>query len=78
MFGLGHIDLMPFITGLVYALGAWSVWHKIRNHRFIAAAVELTVFFVLFKLHGGTLAGGTGATIAALIIGSFFPGYKRR
>lgn len=78
MFGLGHIDALPIVAGLVYALGLWSMWSKVRNGRFIAAAVELTVFVVLLRLHGGTMTSGVGATVAALIVGSVFPGLKRK
>ncbi len=77
MFGLGHIDMMPLIAGCIYALGMWSVWHKWLNGRYLGAIVELAVFFVLFKMHGSTLTGGTGATIAALIVGSLFPTKRR-
>jgi len=78
MFGLGHIDALPIVAGLIYALGLWSMWHKVRNGRFIGAAVELTVFIVLLRMHGGTMTGGVGATVAALIVGSVFPSYKKK
>jgi hypothetical protein len=77
MFGLGHIDALPFLAGLVYALGLWSMWHKWLNRRYAGALIELAVFVVLFRMHGNTMTGGVGATIAALIVGSFFPVRKR-
>lgn len=77
MFGLGHLDIMPLLAGVIYALGAWSMWSKWRNGRYISTLVELAVFFVLFRMHGDSMTGGVGATVAALIVGSFFPGYKK-
>lgn len=66
----GHVDAMPFIMGVVYFLGLWSLYHKLSHGRIFAFAFELTVFFVLFSMHKGTMAGGAGATIAALLAGS--------
>ena len=78
MFGVSHIDALPFLAGLVYALGLWSMWRKWLNKRYIGALVELFVFWTLFSMHGGTMTGGVGATIAALIVGSFFPTKRRK
>ena len=78
MFGLGHVDLMPLFAGLVYALGIFSVWRKFKTHRYFGAVAELSIFVLLMKLHGGTLAGGVGATIAALIVGTFISPTKRK
>jgi len=77
MFGVGHIDALPFLAGLVYALGLWSMWHKVLNGRYIGAIVELTIFIVLFRMHGGSMTGGVGSTVAALIVGSLFPSKRR-
>lgn len=77
MFGLGHVDMMPLFAGLIYALGILSMWHKFKTRRYFGAITELAVFILLMKLHGGTLAGGVGATIAALIVGMFISPKKR-
>jgi len=68
-----HLDVMPLIYGLIIFLGLWSMWHKIVNGRFIAFAIEVGVFWLVFSLHGGTMAGGFAAAIAALLAGSIFP-----
>lgn len=68
-----HLNVMPLIYGIVIFLGLWSMWHKLVNGRFIAFAIEVGVFFLVFSLHGGTMAGGFAAAIAALLSGLIFP-----
>lgn len=69
MFGLGHIDMMPLLYGVIMFLGIWSMWNKLMTGKLLGFAVEITVFYILFSLHGGTMAGGFAAMIAALIAG---------
>lgn len=73
MFGLGHIDVGPLIYGVVIFLGLYSMWWKLTHGRLLGFIVELTVFILVFKLHGGTMAGGFAATVAALIAGVVIP-----
>ncbi len=73
MFGLAHIDIMPVVYGLIIFLGLLSMFSKLIAGRIFGFIIEVTVFFVVFKLHGGTMAGGFAATIAALLAGFFFP-----
>lgn len=73
MFGLGHIDIGPLIYGIVIFLGLYSMWWKLTHGRLLGFIVELTVFILVFKLHGGTMAGGFAATVAALIAGVVIP-----
>lgn len=73
MFGLGHIDVGPLIYGVVIFIGLYSMWWKLTHGRFLAFLVELIVFVLVFKLHGGTMAGGFAATVAALIAGIVIP-----
>lgn len=73
MFGLGHIDIGPLIYGIVIFLGLYSMWWKLTHGRLLGFIVELVVFVVVFKLHGGTMAGGFAATVAALIAGIVIP-----
>jgi hypothetical protein len=68
-----HLDVMPLIYGLIIFLGLWSMWSKLVNARFIAFIIEAGVFWLVFSLHGGTMAGGFAAAIAALLAGFFFP-----
>lgn len=73
MFGLGHIDIGPLLYGLVIFIGLWSMWRKLISGRIIAFIAEVFVFVLVFKLHGGTMAGGFAATVAALLAGLFIP-----
>lgn len=73
MFGLGHFDLTPLFYGVVIFLGLWAMWAKLLNGRWLALVIEVFVFWLVFKLHGGTMAGGFAATLAALLAGFIFP-----
>lgn len=73
MFGIAHIDVMPLLYGVVMFIGIWSMWRKLVSARFIALIIEVAVFFLVFKLHGGTMSGGFAAMTAALIAGFVLP-----
>ena len=73
MFGLGHIDLMPLVYGVIIFLGLLSMFNKLRKFQFVEFVIEGGVFWLVFSLHGGTMAGGFAATIAALLAGVIFP-----
>lgn len=70
---LKHMDMGPLIYGVVIFLGLWSIWWKLTHARIFAAVIEIAVFIIVFKLHGGTMAGGFAATVAALIAGVVIP-----
>lgn len=76
MFGLGHMDMLPVVYGVVIFLGLWSMWHKITHGQWRGFFIELAVFALVFKLHGGSMSGAFAATIAALISGRVFT-FKR-
>ena len=79
MFGLAHVDMTPVIYGVVIFFGLWSMFEKLIRGYYMAFAIELFVFVLVFKLHGGTMAGGFAATVAALLAGIIFPWmFKRR
>ncbi len=69
MFGLGHLDLFPLLYGLIVFIGIWSIWAKLARFKILSAAAEITVFILVFKLHGGTVAGSCAAAIASLLTG---------
>ena len=73
MFGLAHVDAMPLIYGIVIFLGLFSMWRKFVTFRWFSLIIEVGVFILVFKLHGGTMAGGFAATIAALLMGVVIP-----
>lgn len=68
---LAHLDILPLIYGVVIFIGLYSMWRKLINGQFVRFAIEVFVFALVFKLHGGTMTGGFAATIAALLSGIF-------
>ena len=73
MFGLGHIDIGPLLYGVVIFFGLYSMGWKLTHGRLLGFIAELVVFILVFKLHGGTMAGGFAATVAALLAGVIIP-----
>ena len=73
MLTLLHGSFEPIIYGVVIFLGLYSMWYKISRGKFLAFVIEVFVFILVFKLHGGTMVGGFSAMVAALLAGLFFP-----
>lgn len=73
-----HGSFEPIIYGLIIFLGLFSMWWKITRHQYLGLIIEITVFIIVFKLHGGSVTGGFAATIAALLAGQLFPLLLRR
>lgn len=78
MFGIAHVDVMPLLYGFVIFIGLWSMWAKLLSGAFLALAIEITVFWLVFSLHGGSMAGGFSAAFAAMLAGYVFPRMLRR
>lgn len=76
--GLAHMDFTPLFYGVVMFLGLWSMWHKITHGQVLGLTVEVSVFALVFMLHGGTMAGGFAAMVCALLAGSILPRTIRR
>jgi hypothetical protein len=53
--------------------GIHVMYKKLINGSFFSLLIDIIVFTLVFKLHGGTMAGGFSAMIAALIAGFTFP-----
>ena len=70
---LRHLDLGPLLYGLIMFVGLLVVWWKITRSMWLSVAIDIAVFVVVFKLHGGTMQGGFAAMIAALLAGLVFP-----
>lgn len=75
---LFHGSFEPLFYGLVIFLGLLSMVWKIKHGKWFAFFIEVLVFWLVFKLHGGTMNGGFAATVAALLAGLFFPFLLRR
>jgi uncharacterized membrane protein (DUF2068 family) len=67
MFGIAHLDIAPLAYGVLMFVGIWLLWRKLMKGRFLSFIASLCVFYMVFALHGGTMAGGFSAMIAALI-----------
>lgn len=66
---LGHMDFMPLFYGILMFLGIWSMYYKLTHGQWLRLFIEASVFTLVFLLHGGTMAGGFSAMIAALLAG---------
>lgn len=78
MFTLLHGSFEPLIYGLVIFLGIALIWWKLTSGRVLSAIIDILVFTLVFRLHGGTLSGGMAAAVAALLAGLIFPLFMRR
>ncbi len=70
---LAHIDLAPIIYGVVMFMGIAVLWHKLLSLRLLSLIIDISVFYFVFSLHGGTMTGGFSAMVAALIAGIYMP-----
>jgi hypothetical protein len=75
---LSHLGLEPLIYGVVIFLGLVIMAWKFTTGRFLSLAIDVAVFWLVFSLHGGTMAGGMAAAVAAMLAGLFFPLLLRR
>jgi hypothetical protein len=69
MFNLPHIDLWLTAYGVLMFLGIWSLWRKLRSGQLVRLVAEVGVFWLVFRLNGGTLGGGFIAMFFALCAG---------
>lgn len=75
---LAHLDLMPMFYGMLMFLGLAYTWHKLLRGKIISVGVDMFVFWLVFALHGHSMAGGFAAMIAAALSSLFFPLMARR
>lgn len=68
-----HGSLEPLIYGLVIFMGIISMFYKLINGHILSFFIEIGVFWLVFKLHSGTMTGGFAATLAALLCGVIIP-----
>ena len=73
MLTLLHGSLEPLVYGVVIFLGLYSMFWKITHGKVLSFVIEVFVFALVFKLHGGTMTGGFAATLAALLAGFIMP-----
>ena len=75
---LAHLDLMPLFYGILMFLGLAYTWHKLLRGQIVSVGIDMAVFWLVFSLHGGSMAGGFSAMIAAALSSLFFPLMVRR
>ena len=75
---LAHLDLMPMFYGILMFLGLAYTWHKLIHGQIVSVGLDMFVFWLVFTLHGGSMAGGFSAMIAAALSSLFFPMMVRR
>jgi hypothetical protein len=54
-------------------MGIHVMYKKLISGNLLSLLIDIVVFTIVFKLHGGSMAGGFSAMIAALIAGYTFP-----
>lgn len=70
---LSHIDWSPVLYGVIMFIGIWIMFWKLMHGKFLSFFIDIAVFTLVFTLHGGSMAGGFSAMIAALLAGLVFP-----
>lgn len=75
---LSHIDWTPIVYGLLMFIGLWVMYAKLIAGKWLSLFIDIAVFWLVFKLHGGTMAGGFSAMICAMLAGFIFPYLLKR
>jgi hypothetical protein len=70
---LSHMDLAPILYGIVMFIGLAVMLAKLIKGAWLSLIIDITVFALVFKLHGGSMTGGFAAMICALLAGLIFP-----
>jgi hypothetical protein len=75
---LSHMGLEPLVYGIIIFLGLAVMMWKLATLRLFSLGIDIGVFYLVFAMHGGTMAGGMAAAVAALLAGLLFPLMLRR
>ena len=70
---LYQLNVDPLVYGVIMFFGLWIMMIKLARGAWTSVAMDVLVFWLVFKLHGGTMSGGFSAMIAALLAGLVFP-----
>lgn len=70
MFSLVHASMEPIIYSFVITYGLCSMAKKVQSKRYFAFIVEVSIFALIFLLHGHSVTGGFASTIASVIAGN--------
>lgn len=75
---LAHLDIMPLFYGVIMFIGLAYMWHKLLHGQVVSVGLDMFVFWLVFAMHGHSMAGGFAAMIAAALSSLFFPWMFRR
>lgn len=70
MYSIIHASMEPLIYSIVISYGLISMAKKVKNRRYMALAIEIAIFALIFIMHGGSVTGGFASTIASIIAGN--------
>jgi hypothetical protein len=70
---LSHINLMPFLYGLVLFLSAYLVLRNLAKGEFVRAIAISAIIWVGFQMHGHHVESRMGVAIAALLLDMIWP-----
>ena len=70
---LSHIDLGAMVYGVIMFIGLWIMFIKLIKFKILSLIIDIAVFTLVFRLHGGTMMGGFSAMICAMLAGLVFP-----
>ena len=66
--GIATLPLEPIMYALAIAWGYMSMISKFKQGRFVVLVIEIAIFTSIFMMHGGTIAGGFAAALAAPLV----------
>ena len=70
---LSHRDWSPLVYGVVMFFGLLIMYWKLVHGKLFSLLIDTSIFYLVFSLHGGSMAGGFSAMVAALLAGLIFP-----
>jgi uncharacterized membrane protein (UPF0136 family) len=65
---LSHINMMPFLYGVILFLSAFLVIRNIARGRIMQAIAVSAILWVGFQMHGHHVESRMGVAIAALLL----------
>jgi len=65
---LSHINMMPFLYGIILFLSAFLVIRNLARGRIVQAIAVSAILWVGFQMHGHHVESRMGVAIAALLL----------
>lgn len=70
---LSHVNVMPFLYGVVLFLSAWLVLRNLAKGEIVRALAISAIIWVGFQMHGHHVESRMGVAIAALLLDLVWP-----